>query len=322
MLKIFFISFIVFFNIHYASAEDFIYEDNLGRTVTIKTPAKRVVSLITYETILTLNSMDSLVGIGRWAYDNPFINAVKPDIKKIPSPGSATDVNMELLLKLNPDLVITWTIREDVVRFLESKNVKVIAVLPESIDELYDLIRVHGRIFGKKQRAEEVIAEMKKVFQLIEKRVSKVSPKKKVLWVYSKATSVNGGQGAVADLMKIINVENPASHIPTRNYSTSIEEIIKWNPDAMFVWWGNTEFSIKDLLDSPQWRVVRAVKDGKIFKSPEWSTVSPAIAVTALWMAMKIYPEQFKDIDFEKTANNFFQKVYTTPYKKSWFELR
>ncbi len=313
--------FLVLVPINSALPKELTYTDKLGRTVTIKIPATRVVSLLTYELIFALKCEDKLVGIGRWAYDNHFINAIKPDVRNIPSPGTGLDINVEHLLFLNPELVITWTMREDVVKFLKERGIKVIAVLPDSIDELYDVIRLHGNIFGKIERAEEIISEMKSLFTLIEKRCSKVLPdqRKKAIWTYSKSTNVNGNSGMIAEIFKIINVKNPADYVQQRQFSTSLEEIIKWNPDHIFLWWGSTEFKIKDLKENQQWKLVNAVKNGRIWKSPEWSTISPAIAVTALWMAMKVYPEQFKDIRFEEIADGFFRKVYGVSYNKSWF---
>ncbi len=322
MWKIMILLFLILVPLNSALSKELTYTDKLGRTLTIKTPATRVVSLLTYEIILALKCDDKLVGIGRWAYDNHFINTIKPDVKNIPSPGTGLDVNVEHLLVLNPELVITWTMREDVVKFLEGKGIKVLAVLPDAIDELYDVIRLHGNIFGKPERAEEVIGEMRRLFTLIEKRVSKIplNQRKKAIWTYSRATNVNGNSGMIAEIFKIINVNNPASHIPQRQYSTSLEEIVKWNPDHMFLWWGSTEYKIKELRENPQWRLISAVKNGRIWKSSEWSTISPAISVTALWMAMKVYPDQFKDISFEKVADGFFRKVYGVSYNKIWFE--
>ncbi len=303
-------------------AESLIYADKLGRKVTIEVPVKRMVSLITYEIVFALKCDSNLVGIGRWAYDNSFIRAIKPDVKNIPSPGTGLDINVEYLLTLDPELVVTWTMREDVVRFLEGKGIKVIAVLPDSIKELYDVIRLHGNICGDTKRAEEIIGEMRKLFSFVKDRVSRVPQDnlKKAIWVYSKATSVNGGGGIIAELFKIANLINPASSIPQVQYETSVEEIVKWNPDHIFLWWGSTEFEIRDLKNSDQWKLIEAVKNNRIWKSPKWSTISPAIALTTFWMATKVYPEQFGDISFEEVADKFLKKTYGVSYNKSWFE--
>jgi len=36
----------------------------------------------------------------------------------------------------------------------------------------------------------------------------------------------------------------------------------------------------------------------------------------ALYMAIKLYPEQFKDVNFENVADRFYQKVFGISYYK------
>jgi len=35
----------------------------------------------------------------------------------------------------------------------------------------------------------------------------------------------------------------------------------------------------------------------------------------ALWMAMKTYPEQFRDVEFDKVADDFYRAVYGISYR-------
>ncbi|MCG2813146.1 MAG: ABC transporter substrate-binding protein, partial [Thermodesulfovibrionales bacterium] len=67
---------------------------------------------------------------------------------------------------------------------------------------------------------------------------------------------------------------------------------------------------------NPQWRHVSAAKNSRVYKAPKWSTWSPRLAIVALWMAMKTYPEYFVDINLEKAADDFYREVYGIPYRK------
>ena len=292
--------------------------DKLGRTVTVNVPVKRAVFFITYELIPALDIWDSVVGIGRWAYDNDLMRATKPDIANIiPSTGSGTDVNIEALLKLKPDLVITWTFKPETIRFMEEKGLRVIAIYPDSLSELYDVMRLHGKQFKKKKEMGHSISEMERIFKLIKYRVSKIpdSKKRKVLWLGGKPTSVACGIGVTNDIFKLINGINPASSIPQRNADVPMERIIAWNPDVIFIW-GNAGYTAQSILQSPQWRFIRAVKEGRVYKAPEWSTWSPRLAPIALWMAMKTYPEYFRDINLYKVTDEFYRKVFGISYSK------
>jgi iron complex transport system substrate-binding protein len=315
---LFIVLFLVIVSASLSEAETITYKDKLGRVINIDVPVKRTVLFISYELVPAMNIWDRVVGIGRWAYDNDLMKAVKPDIAKtIPSVGTGTDINIEALLKLKPELVITWTFKPETVRFMEEKGLKVIAIYPESLEELYDVMRLHGRLFMREREVERVIYEMEDIFRLIKDRVSKIpnNKRKKVLWLGGKPTTVACGIGVTNDIFKLIGGINPASHIHKRNVDVTTEQIVAWGPDVIFIW-GNANYTAQSILQSSQWRFINAVREGKVYKAPEWSTWSPRLAPIALWMAIKTYPEYFKDIDIEKVADDFYRKVYGIPYKK------
>ena len=294
------------------------YTDKMGRIVHCPCPVKRAVFFISYELIPALGIWDRCVGIGRWAYDNDLMKATRPDIEKsIPSAGSGSDVNIEVLIKQKPDIVITWSYYPETVRFMEEKGLKVIAIYPDSLPELYDVMTLHGRLFGKEKQVAHTIEAMERIFQLIKYRVSRIpgGKKRKVLWLSGKPTSVACGIGVTNDIFKLINGINPASSIPQRNADVSTEQIVAWNPDVIFIW-GSAGYTAKSILKSSQWRFIRAIREGRVYKAPEWSTWSPRLAPIALWMAAKTYPEFFTDVDCEKVADGFYRKVFGIPYSK------
>ncbi len=301
-----------------AEAETITYKDKLGRDATVKVPVRSVVFFQTYELIPSLGIWDKVVGISRWAYENDLMLAAKPDIKKtIPSAGSGTDVNIEAILKLKPELVITWTWNPNVVWFMQEKGLTVISIYPESLQELYDVMRLHGRLFKKEKKMEQSIAEMERIFSIIRERVSKIpsDKRKKVVWLGSKPTSIACGIGVTNDIFNLIGGINVAGKIPQRNADFSMEQILSWNPDVIFIW-GNANYKARDILENSQWDSLKAVKEGRVYKSPKWSTWSTRLAPIALWMAMKTYPEYFHDINYEKITDNFYRKVFGIPYSK------
>ncbi|MCD6548567.1 MAG: ABC transporter substrate-binding protein, partial [Thermodesulfobacterium sp.] len=108
---------------------------------------------------------------------------------------------------------------------------------------------------------------------------------------------------------------NPAGFIKQRYADVSIERILLWNPDVIFIW-GYAGYTPEWILNNSQWEHIKAVKNKQVYKLPHWSTWSPRVALVALYMAMKIYPEYFKDINFEKIADNFYRKVFGISYKQ------
>lgn len=315
---LFVVSFLVVVLPSLSEAETITYTDKLGRKVTVNVPVKRTVFFTTYELIPALEIWDSVIGIGRWAYDDDLMKATKPDIAStIPSTGSGSDVNIEVLVKLKPDLVITWTYKPETIRFMEDKGLKVIAIYPEGLYELYEVMRLHGRLFKKEKQMEYSIAKIKDMFRLIRERVSKIrdSKKKKVLWLGGKPTSVACGIGVTNDIFKLIGGVNSASSIPQRSADIPMERIVAWNPDVIFIS-GYAGYTAQSILQSSQWRFIKAVREGRVYKAPKWSTWSPRLAPIALWMALKTYPEYFKDINLDRVSDDFYRKVFGIQYNK------
>ncbi len=301
-------------------AETLKVTDKLGRTVMVDVPVKRAVIVITYELIPALNLWSQVVGVSRWAEEvcglyRAILNE-NPNFRK-PTVSAGSDLNIEAVLRLNPDLVITWTYNPNTIWFLEKKGIKVIGIYPDSLQELYEVMRLHGKLFGKENRVEEVIKEMEKIFNLIRVRVSKIPPekRKRVIHLGGKPTTVSCGIGITNDVIKLIGGISPASSIKERNADVSIERIIQWNPDVVFIW-GFAGYDENWLYGNSQWEYVKAVREKKVYKLPRWSTWSPRLAPIALYMAMKVYPEYFKDVNFEKVVDNFYKKVFGISYYK------
>jgi len=294
------------------------YKDKMGRTVTIKTPVRRAVLYETYELLPVTGTWSQVAGISRYAYDNDLLLALKPDLpRRIPAVGSAMDTNAETLLKLKPDVVLTWVVDPQVVRFLEQKGLPIIAVYPESIPELYDVMRMEGKLFGREKKVETAIARMEEIFSIIRSRSSSIpaSRRKKALYLTGKPTKVNGRIGITQDLFTLMGLDNSGYEIKERSTEVSLERIISWNPNLIFIW-GSARYSAADLMNNPQWRYIKAIRNRDVHKEPKWGTWSPRLAPIALWMAATAYPERFRDLDVNKTIDKFYHDVYGIPYVK------
>jgi iron complex transport system substrate-binding protein len=292
--------------------------DNLGRKVYLKIPVKRAVLAITPELIPALDIWDQVAGVSDWAekscsvYQAFVYSNLKP---RKPTVGTGTNLNIEAILKLNPDLIITWSYNKKIVDYLASKGVNVIAIWPETIKELYEVIRLHGKLFGKEAWAEKVIAEMEEMFKFIRERTARIpsSQRKKVLHLGGKPTTVSGRIGVTNDVIELIGGINVGREINARNADVSVERIIQWNPDIIFIW-GSAGYDESWIYNNSQWRFVKAVRNKQVYKLPHWSSWSPRLAPIALFIAMKTYPELFKDVNFEKEVDRYYRKVFGISY--------
>ncbi len=293
--------------------------DKLNRTVTVAVPVARAVVIITYELIPVLGLWDKVVGVSRWAEQECDVYRAllqKHPQWQRPHTGVGTDVNVETILSLRPDVVVTWAYNAKAVEFLEQKGLPVIAVYPDGIGELYEVIRLHGRLFGVEQRTEEVLSGMEHLLNMIRERAGRIPPaaRRKVLQLGGKPTTVSCAVGVTNDIIELIGAVNPASTLKQRSTDVSVERIIAWNPDVLFIW-GNAGYSPEQILDGALWQHVTAVRQKRVYKLPKWSTWSPRLPLIALWMAQKTYPEVFADVDFEAVADSVYRDFYGISYK-------
>jgi iron complex transport system substrate-binding protein len=301
-----------------AAAMTLHYKDKRGRIIAIETPVKRAVIFETYELLPSIGGFDHVVGLGSYAFKDGAIRATSPEIsRKIPSVGTVWNLNIEAILKVKPDLVITYRNSNDkAIEFMESKGLKVLVIYPESIAELYEVMRLEGKLFAKEREVESVISKMEAIFSLIRNRVDKIpqNKRKRVLHLMMNPTMIAGRKGISQELLDLVGVYNCADS--AQNFpEVSLERIIAWNPDILyFVWYAR--YSAADLLNSTQWHPIKAIRDRNVFRIPNGSTWSPRIAATALWMAASAYPEIFKDLDIPKAIDQFYLDIYHVPYSK------
>lgn len=291
------------------------YKDKLGRTIRLEVPVRRAVVYELYEFLPALKCWDRIAGLSRHAHTSALMLAAKPDIAStIPAVGSGADVNTEALLRLKPDVVLTWTHRPDVVQFLEQKGVKVIAVYPDSVREMYEVIELQGKLFGREREAAGVVREMERVFELVRRRSTKIPPaeKARLMLTFTRQNTVGAASSLSENLIQMIGAVNAAASMQQRSADVPIETILGWNPDVVFIW-GSAQYTAASTLNSPQWRSVKAVRDKRVFKAPQWSTWSPCLALVGLWMGAKTYPGLYQDIDVHAEADRFFRNVFGLP---------
>jgi iron complex transport system substrate-binding protein len=167
--------------------------------------ARRVVLFEGYELAAALGGWERIAGITRYAYDNDLLQRLVPHPQQIPSPGTGFDVNVEALLALQPDLVVTWSRKPETVEFLRSQGVPVLTINPEGLADLRrDLLRL-GRVLGREDRARQVAALMEESLSQLRRRVAAIpaGTPPRMVWLWGKPTTVSGNQGVVPELIQL-----------------------------------------------------------------------------------------------------------------------
>lgn len=326
------------------AAEKRVVVDQLGRSVTIPQKVDRVVILMHHalDVAVELGAQDQIVGIlSDWQkYLPKGFKKAWPDIDSIPTPGDLrTSVNMEELLKLKPDVVIiTHYMMEKTGKQIEAAGIPVIglsfyhagyeeaSVLNPKLkdpDKSYtegtkEGVRLMGDIFGKQERAEQLLSYIFKNRQLIEDRIGQLSKSERTTcyMAYPKLFSMGTGKYASV-IMERAGGLNVAMELAGYK-QVSMEDVLRWNPEVIFTQ-ERYRFVADEIAQSPSWQSMQAVKEGKIYVTPEyvkpWGHPCPeSIGLGELWMAKKLHPDKFSDIDMQAYADDFYKTFYGIAY--------
>jgi iron complex transport system substrate-binding protein len=236
---------------------------------------------------------------------------------------------VEQIAALKPDLVIMkGTTIDSKAESLEKAGISTFFLALETPEQFSKDVTNLGIVLGNPKRANEVIAFYQKRLDRLRKGVAglKSSEKPRVLLV---EYSDRGGSLAVRvpakSWMQTIEVQTAGGDPvwfdaakDSDGYTiVNFEQIARWNPDKIFVvvWYTlDPKKAIQDLKSDPQWSALKAVASGQIYAFPTdifgWDTPEMRWILGMNWLATRIHPARFKDIDMNAELMEFFGRLY------------
>ena len=293
--------------------------DWLGRRVIVPKPVKRVVSLVPMITIsiLMMDGGDLLVGVDSVSPTSELLTKIFPQIKDIPVAGAPWSINIELILSLDPDVVLTTDRPMEVVKKLEELEIPVVIVPMGRLhcDQLPEAIRLIGEVIGREDKAEELASYCEEKMTTLLNVTSEI-PRSERAKVYIAIS--DGLKTHIAYISRDIvwiaggvnvaeNLSGPAGSGPPMA-AVSMETVLTWNPDIIITW----DPQVKELiLSDPRWAEVNAVKNNRVYVIPRglrsWITPEPEAFLGAMWLAEKLNPDAFS-FNFEEEVKLFYHR--------------
>ncbi len=320
-----------------------IVKDQLGREVALPEKVERVVCLEHHalDIILELQAGETLVGVlQKWDKQLAGIDRIYPRLKELSMPGDLQSVNMEELLKLNPDVVIiTHYAPEEMWKPIEKAGIPVIllsfyvADLEEASklnptlkdpDKAYtegmkEAVLILGDVLGRKDQAEALVSFIEEKRALVAQHLAAISEDARVRCYMANPELHTYGTGKYTGvIMDRAGGRNVAAEI--KGYQqVNMEQILLWDPEVIFVQ-ARYVGLLDEIANSSSWQQTSAVRNGRVYLSPEyvkpWGHPCPeSFALGELWMAKKLYPQQFEDVDLAAMVEEFYQTFYGVPYQ-------
>lgn len=313
-----------------SSVQKITVTDTLGREVQVSVPVKGVVAVGpgSLRLYCYVNGMNKVVGVENFEKTNligrPYLLAY-PDLKNLPvigagGPNSTPDA--ENILSVKPDVIFAdSSLDKAAADSLQNKTGAAVIVLnygqqTGTFDQTaYASLTLIGKVTGQDKRAQDVIDYIKKCQQDLNDRVKDIPDQGKP-GVYIGALGMKGTHGIQStqgkyppfEFVKARNVVDETGK--TGPLTIDLEKLIIWNPDKIFIDESGLAMVQQDYQKNPNiYKNLAAVKNGEIYSQIPFNfyttNIDTAIA-DAYYIGKILYPDQFKDIEPDKKADEIY----------------
>ena len=256
-----------------ALAEGKTITDMFGREVELPENVTRIIALepSDCEMLCALGCEDALVGRGKYC-DYP------ASVLELPAVQSGANTNLEEILALQPQVVVMSDMAhtEEQVNLLEENGVKVIGTDANSIEEVYENVRLLGVVMGKEAEAETIVENMKATFADIAAKSEKtdktiyfeVMPLEWGLWSAGTGTFMH-------EMAAICGMKNAFADIEGWQ-AVSQEQVIERDPDYIVLVTGMGEAAPDEVKARDGWGEMKAIKNNAIYNADSYAMTRPA----------------------------------------------
>lgn len=186
-----------------------------------------------------------------------------------PSEAQAKDkvggffLNLEKVVSLQPDLIIMDSAaqKRDVKKFKDYGS-QVHTVNPQTVIGIMGTIVELGELTGTRERAEEVVEELKDRILTVEAEIKDLPSIKVLVIVGYKPLVVVGGDNFIDDLLRYAGAENIAGKAQAAYPQYSFEKLLQEDPDYLVIPEGVV--TEKEIDGDSRWQSLSAVKNDKI----------------------------------------------------------
>lgn len=221
--------------------------DDRDRTVSLPTPAQRIVALAPSLTELAYaaGAGARLVGVARYS-DYPAA------AKGVPQVGDASRIDLERVLSLQPDLIIGWKSGNQVadIERLESLGFNVFVIEPATLAAIPKLLRAVGALAGTGAVAQIAADEFERRIAALRERFG-ARPKVRVFYeIWHTPLMTVNGRHMINDVIRLCGGINVFAGIPTLTPVVSLESVMALEPEVVL---GGSSATVPDEF-AAQWR--------------------------------------------------------------------
>lgn len=199
------------------------------------------------------------------AIAKPTMSKIYPEEKTdlLPSVGSYIKPNLEKIVELNPDLIITSFHSANAGNDLKNLNFESLELKADSMEQICQNTKKLGEITGKNEKADELCADMQNVFE----NKTELKGKTAIAFFSANPTMAFTDKTLPGDIISKLGMQNLANSLQGSTPIISSEFMIEKNPDFIIMVGLNSDLD-SFLKNNPIMSNTKAVKNGKFIVLP------------------------------------------------------
>lgn len=264
--------------------------DDTGYQVTLDKEPDKIISLApgNTEILFALGLSEKIIGVDN--YSN-----YPEEAESIEKIGDAFNLNMEKIIELEPDLILTLKGNEEAISEFLDLGIAVYTLDVNNMDNVLEDISEIGKLTNSLYEVEELLSEMRGEIKRIKNLVADVSEeeKPKVFYMVWNEPIMSAGKGTfINDLIEQANGINIVESDGLEGWlEYSLERLIEHNPDVII--------APKSLAPTPEtitnderFSSIKAVLENRvvIVDDDPVTRIGPRIVEGFLQIAQALYP--------------------------------
>lgn len=204
--------------------------DDSGHTLTLKTPARRIVSLAphTTEMLYAIGAGKSVVGVVQYS-DYP------PEASAVTSVGSGIALDLERILSLKPDLIVAWRSGNAApqIQRLRDLGIPLFESEPRGLLSIADALERLSRVTGTESTGRSAADAYRARLARLQTAYSKRSELSVFYQIWRSPLMTLNGAHMVSSALGLCGARNIFAGLPQLAPTVGIEAVVNADPDVI-----------------------------------------------------------------------------------------
>ncbi len=240
---------------------EIVIRDDTGATLRLPAAARRIVSLAPHitENLYAAGAGEYLVGAVDYS---DFPEAAK----RIPRVGGYSRPDLEAIVALKPDLVLTWQSgnADSVVAKLKALGLSVYQAQPDRLEDIPAGIENLGRLAGTEAPAAKAAAAFRQRLSALRRQYAGKPAVPLFYQAWHQPLLTVGGSQIISDVIRLCGGANIFAGLAAKAPSVSVEAVLAADPEAIVASGMGHDTPI-GLDDWRKWKRMKAVARGNLF---------------------------------------------------------